>query len=41
MICSKFSAKAVLLVTAIGLSTVAFAGSQPTAAQSYASRAGG
>ena len=32
---SKFSTKAVLLATAIGLSTAAFAGSQPAAAQSY------
>jgi len=32
---SKFSAKAALLATAIGLSMVAFAGSQPAAAQSY------
>jgi hypothetical protein len=32
---SKFSTKAVVLATAIGLSTVAFAGSQPAAAQSY------
>src|SRR5262252_8450505 len=32
---SRFSTKAVLLATAIGLSTVAFAGSQPAAAQSY------
>jgi hypothetical protein len=30
---SKFSTKAVLLATAIGLSTAAFAGSQPAAAQ--------
>jgi hypothetical protein len=34
---SKFSTKAVLLATAIGLSTAAFAGSQPAAAQSYSS----
>jgi hypothetical protein len=32
---SKFSTKVVLLATAIGLSTAAFAGSQPAAAQSY------
>src|SRR5580693_10804168 len=32
---SKFSTKAVLLATAIGLSTAAIAGSQPAAAQSY------
>ena len=32
---SKFSTKAVLLATAIGLSTATFAGSQPAAAQSY------
>ncbi len=32
---SKFSTKAVLLATAIGLSTAAFAGSQPAAALSY------
>jgi len=32
---SKFSTKAVLLATAIGLSTAAFAVSQPAAAQSY------
>ena len=32
---SKFSTKAVLLATGIGLSTAAFAGSQPAAAQSY------
>ena len=32
---SKFSTKAVLLATTIGLSTAAFAGSQPAAAQSY------
>ena len=32
---SKFSTKAVLLATAIGLSTAGFAGSQPAAAQSY------
>src|SRR5260221_9597385 len=32
---SKFSTKAVLLATAIGLSTAAFAGSQTAAAQSY------
>jgi hypothetical protein len=32
---SKFSTKAVLLATAIGLSTASFAGSQPAAAQSY------
>ena len=31
---SKFSTKAVVLASAIGLSTVAFAGSQPAAAQS-------
>ena len=37
---SKFSTKAVLLATAIGLSTVAFAGSQPAAAQSYTCPAG-
>ena len=35
MIRSKFSTKVVLLATGIGLSTVAFAGSQPAAAQSY------
>ena len=35
MIRSKFSTKAILLATAIGLSTAAFAGSQPAAAQSY------
>ncbi len=32
---SKLSTKAVVLATAIGLSTAAFAGSQPAAAQSY------
>jgi hypothetical protein len=32
---SKFSTKAVVLATAIGLSTVTFAGLQPAAAQSY------
>ena len=32
---SKFSTKVVLLATVIGLSTAAFAGSQPAAAQSY------
>ena len=32
---SRFSTKVVLLATAIGLSTGAFAGSQPAAAQSY------
>jgi hypothetical protein len=32
---SKFSTKAVLLATAIGLSTAASTGSQPAAAQSY------
>jgi len=32
---SKFSTKVVLLATSIGLSTAAFAGSQPAAAQSY------
>ena len=32
---SKFSTKAVLLATGIGLSIAAFAGSQPAAAQSY------
>jgi hypothetical protein len=32
---SKFSTKVVLLATGIGLSTAAFAGSQPAAAQSY------
>jgi len=37
---SKFSTKAVVLATAIGLSTVAFAGSQPAAAQSYPCPAG-
>ena len=37
---SKFSTKAVVLATAIGLSTVAFAGSQPAAAQSYTCPAG-
>ena len=37
---SKFSTKVVLLATAIGLSTVAFAGSQPAAAQSYTCPAG-
>jgi hypothetical protein len=36
----KFSTKVVLLATAIGLSTVAFAGSQPAAAQSYTCSAG-
>ena len=35
MIRSKFSAKVVLLATGIGLSTAAFTGSQPAAAQSY------
>jgi len=37
---SRFSTKVVLLATAIGLSTVAFAGSQPVAAQSYTCPAG-
>jgi hypothetical protein len=37
---SKFSTKAVVLATAIGLSTAAFAGSQPAAAQSYTCPAG-
>jgi hypothetical protein len=37
---SKFSTKAIVLAAAIGLSTVAFAGSQPAAAQSYACPAG-
>src|SRR6516165_10678848 len=37
---SKFSTKAVVLATAIGLSTVAFARSQPAAAQSYPCPAG-
>jgi hypothetical protein len=37
---SKFSTKAVLLATGIGLSTAAFAGSQPAAAQSYTCPAG-
>jgi hypothetical protein len=37
---SKFSTKVALLATAIGLSTVAFAGSQPAAAQSYTCPAG-
>src|ERR1700730_10716421 len=37
---SKFSPKAVVLATAIGLSTAAFAGLQPAAAQSYACPAG-
>ena len=37
---SKFSTRVVLLATAIGLSTVAFAGSQPAAAQSYTCPAG-
>jgi hypothetical protein len=37
---SKFSTKAVVLATAIGLSTVALAGSQPVAAQSYTCPAG-
>ena len=37
---SKFYTKAVVLATAIGLSTVAFAGSQPAAAQSYTCPAG-
>ncbi len=37
---SKFSTKAVVLATGIGLSTVAFAGSQPAAAQSYTCPAG-
>ena len=32
---SKFSTKAVLLAAGIGLSTAAFVGSQPAAAQSY------
>jgi hypothetical protein len=32
---SKFSTKAVVLATGIGLSIAAFAGSQPAAAQSY------
>ena len=32
---SKFSTKAILLAAGIGLSTAAFAGSQPAAAQSY------
>ena len=32
---SKFSTKAILLVAGIGFSAVAFAGSQPAAAQSY------
>ena len=40
MIRSKLSSKAVLLATAIGLSTAAFAGSQPAAAQSYTCPAG-
>jgi hypothetical protein len=40
MIRSKFSSKAVLLATAIGLSIVAFAGSRPAAAQSYTCPAG-
>jgi hypothetical protein len=35
MIRSKFSTKAILLAAGIGLSTAAFAGSQPAAAQSY------
>jgi hypothetical protein len=35
MIRSKFSTKAILLATGIGLSAAAFAGSQPAAAQSY------
>ena len=34
---SKLSTKVVLLATGIGLSTAAFAGSQPAAAQSYSS----
>jgi hypothetical protein len=37
---SKFSTKVVLLATGIGLSTVAFAGLQPAAAQSYTCPAG-
>ena len=37
---SRFSTKSVVLATAIGLSTVAFAGSQPAAAQSYPCPAG-
>ena len=37
---SKFSTKVMLLATGIGLSTVAFAGSQPAAAQSYTCPAG-
>ena len=37
---SKFSPKAVVLAAATGLSTVAFAGSQPAAAQSYTCPAG-
>ena len=37
---SKFSTKAVVLATAIGLSTVAFARSQPAAAQSHPCPAG-
>src|ERR1700726_2407912 len=37
---SKFSTKTVVLATAIGLSTVAFAGSHPAAAQSYTCAAG-
>jgi hypothetical protein len=32
---SKLSSKVILLATSVGLSTVAFAGSQPAAAQSY------
>ena len=32
---SKFSTKAIVLAAGIGLSTAAFAGSQPAAAQSY------
>jgi hypothetical protein len=35
MIRSNFSAKALLLAAAIGLSTAAFAGTQPAAAQAY------
>ena len=37
---SKFSTKAIVLAAATGLSTVAFAGSQPAAAQSYTCPAG-
>ena len=37
---SKFSTKAVLLATGIGLSIAAFSGSQPAAAQSYTCPAG-